>query len=70
MRSQFRLRGIVWFCWQDRDPLTGESNWWGVNSGVIRRDGSSKPAWTAYANVAGGVSTAASALPDPVGISP
>jgi hypothetical protein len=70
MRSQFRLRGIVWFCWQDRAPQTGDSNGRGVNSGEIRRDGSSKPAWTAYANVAGGVSTAASALPDPVGISP
>ncbi len=53
-RADLKLRSAVWFCWRDRPPNVGESDWWGVHSGLFRTDGSAKLAWRAYSTVAGG----------------
>jgi hypothetical protein len=53
-RSDWHLKSVVWFCWRDRAPDPGEANWWGIHAGLFRKGGLPKPAWNAYAAVAGG----------------
>ena len=53
-RRQHRL-GVArafWFSWQDRALGKGETDWWAVNTGLFRVDGSAKPAWRAFRRLA------------------
>lgn len=47
-RRRYRLGLVSWFAWQDRSPRGNEPNWWAIHTGLLRRNGSAKPAWTAY----------------------
>jgi hypothetical protein len=53
-RGRYRIGMGVWFAWRDRTPDPGERNWWAINTGLFTRAGAPKPAWLAYAKVAGG----------------
>ncbi len=50
-----RLLGVeraFWFSWQDRALAKGERDWWAVNTGLFRVDGSAKPAWQVFRGLA------------------
>ena len=49
-RGRYRIRGVVWYA---LDDVPGSSNW-AYNSGLFDVNGAPKPAWPAYAAVAGG----------------
>ena len=52
MRRRYRLGLVSWFSWQDRAPRGGEPNWWAIHTGLLRRNGSAKPALRAYSRIA------------------
>jgi hypothetical protein len=54
LRRQLGIRLVVWFSWRDRAPVAGESNWWGINTGLFTAGGSPKPAWQALVGLTGG----------------
>ena len=49
-RFKYRIQGVVWYAFDD---VAGSSNW-AYNSGLFDVNGHAKPAWPAYAKVAGG----------------
>jgi hypothetical protein len=53
-RRHYGIGMGVWFAWRDRSPDAGERNWWAINTGLFTGAGQPKPAWRAYAKVAGG----------------
>jgi hypothetical protein len=53
-RRGWLLRSVDWFVWGDRPRQQGEPDWWGLHSGLFNVNGGAKPAWSAYAHVAGG----------------
>jgi hypothetical protein len=59
-RSELRLRGIYWFALRDAPSEAGAESWWGWGTGLLRQDGSAKPAFDAYLQLAG---TAPRAVP-------
>lgn len=59
-RDSLRLRGMVWWNWADAPPYAGGKDYWGLHCGLLRIDGSDKPALTAFASIA-----ADAAAPDP-----
>jgi hypothetical protein len=53
-RFDWHLRSVCWFVWRDRPRSSGEGDYWGLHTGLFDVDGHAKPAWRAYAAVAGG----------------
>lgn len=49
-QTSLHIRGMVWFSWRD----TGEPKHWGTHTGLFWAKGYPKPAWGAFAKVAGG----------------
>jgi hypothetical protein len=47
-RARLRLRGIVYYDWQDCAPYTGGTDFWGLHTGLHAVDGTPKPALTAF----------------------
>jgi hypothetical protein len=47
-RSALRLRGFVVFRWIDKAPNAGQQDSWPLNTGLLRSDGSAKPALRAF----------------------
>ncbi len=43
-----RLRGFVYYGWQDLPPYLGRSDYWGFHTGLTRADGTAKPARRAF----------------------
>jgi hypothetical protein len=60
LRSKLRLGGLYWFALRDAAPATGDQSWWGWDTGLLREDGSAKPAFWSYLKLA---STAPRAVP-------
>jgi hypothetical protein len=56
IRRRHRVGLAAWFSWRDRAPAPGQSDWWGINTGLFQRDGEEKPAWQAYGDVTGAAS--------------
>ena len=50
-----RLRRVAWYSWRDPASSRATCNFC-YGSGLFHRDGSPKPAWSAYVNLAGGQS--------------
>ena len=48
LRSQLGIRGFVYFNWRDSTPYSGGTDFWGLHTGLLRRDGTPKPAFAAY----------------------
>jgi hypothetical protein len=51
-RRRFKIDGVVWFSLTDRARRAGERNWWGINTGLLRANGSRKPAWRVFVRFA------------------
>ena len=51
-RAALRLRGLVVFRWRDVRRTPGQRDVWPLNSGLLRTDGSSKPALAAFTDAA------------------
>jgi len=51
-REQLRIRGVVYFNWRDSTPYAGGRDFFGLHTGLLRRDGQAKPALSAYKKVA------------------
>jgi len=47
-RDRLRLRGAVYYFWQDCAPWPGGKDFWGLHTGLHRLDGSAKPALAAF----------------------
>ena len=52
-RRAFRLRGVFWYSWRDKDGGDRICAWCG-HAGLRNADGSAKPAWDAFVKVASG----------------
>jgi hypothetical protein len=53
-RRRLRLRGFVYFSWRDGQPY-GSGDQWGLHTGLLRLDGSHKPAYNAFARATRGL---------------
>ncbi len=54
-RSRWNLQKVMWFGYTDIDPATiGSPDYWGVHTGLLRGDGSPKPAYGAFLEYLGG----------------
>ena len=51
-RVELELRGVVYFNWRDSLPFRGGRDFFGLHTGLLRRDGSPKPALSSYRSVA------------------
>jgi polysaccharide biosynthesis protein PslG len=51
-RRGLRLRGIYWFALRDEPSPPNDPSWWGWHTGLLRPDGSAKPAFDAYLRLA------------------
>jgi polysaccharide biosynthesis protein PslG len=53
-RRRLRIGAVVWFSLQDRRPVSGERDWWGLHTGLFRVSGNPKPGWFAFVRRTGG----------------
>ena len=53
LASSLRLRGVVYFGWRDAPPYAGGVDFWGLHTGLLARNGTGKPALSAYYQAAG-----------------
>ena len=52
-RERLRLRGVVYHSWMDGAPYAPKfKDWWGIHTGLLRLDGSPKPALRAFQRTA------------------
>ena len=51
-RRALHLRGVVYYDWRDAPPFPGGRDFYGLHTGLLRRDGRAKPALAAYRRVA------------------
>ena len=51
-RRQLGIRGIVYFNWRDSRPFAGGHEFFGLHTGLLRRNGTAKPALGAFARAA------------------
>jgi hypothetical protein len=47
-QASLKLRGFFYFAWKDGKPYAGHSDFWGLHTGLLRKNGSSKPAFAAF----------------------
>jgi hypothetical protein len=48
-RAHFKLRGLVYYSWRDGAPYAPQfRDFWGLHTGLLRRNGSAKPALAAF----------------------
>jgi hypothetical protein len=47
-QASLKLRGFFYFAWKDGKPYSGRSDFWGLHTGLLRKNGSSKPAFAAF----------------------
>jgi len=51
-RGSLRLRGMVYFNWRDAKPWPGGKDFWGLHTGLLRRNNTPKPAYYAFRDTA------------------
>jgi hypothetical protein len=51
-RDELGLRGVIYFNWRDSLPFEGGRDFFGLHTGLLRRNGSAKPALDSYRRVA------------------
>jgi hypothetical protein len=51
-RRELGLRGVVYFDWKDAPPYAGGRDFFGLHTGLLRRDGTPKPGLAAYQRAA------------------
>lgn len=47
-RAALNLRGVVYYNWRDARPYPGGKEFWGLHTGLLRKNGSAKPAYKAF----------------------
>ncbi|MBJ7519176.1 MAG: hypothetical protein JHC84_05725 [Solirubrobacteraceae bacterium] len=47
-----KLRGIIYYAWRDVRPFPGGKDFWGLHTGLVKRNNAVKPALSAYADAA------------------
>ena len=47
-RRELGVRGVVYFNWRDAPPYPGGQNFFGLHTGLLRRDGTPKPALRSF----------------------
>jgi len=53
-RKPLRLRGVVYYSWRDMAPYPPiYKDMWGLHTGLLRQDGSPKPAYSAFVRAVG-----------------
>jgi hypothetical protein len=53
LKRRYKLRGVVYFSWRDADPYPPNyQDMWGLHTGLLRKDGSAKPAFRAFSKAA------------------
>ena len=56
-RDRLRLDGIFYFNWRDVSPAAGSGDHWGLHTGLLREDGSPKPALQALTDATSAISS-------------
>ena len=56
-RGRLRLDGVFYFNWRDVSPAPGSRDRWGLHTGLMREDGSPKPALQALTDATWAIST-------------
>src|SRR5215207_710247 len=56
-RGQLRLDGVFYFNWRDVTAAPGSRDHWGLHTGLLREDGSAKPAMQALTDVTSAISS-------------
>jgi hypothetical protein len=51
-RAQLKLRGVIWYGWQDKIYAKGPKNWWGFHLGLLNTRRQPKPALAAISAAA------------------
>jgi len=51
--DEWNIAGILWYAWRDTQPGEAVCDWC-ATTGLFDADGAARPAWTAYAELAGG----------------
>jgi hypothetical protein len=51
-RDELRIRGVVYFNWRDSLPYAGGVDFFGLHTGLLRRNGQAKPGLPSYKKVA------------------
>jgi hypothetical protein len=53
LRNKLKLRGIIYFGWQDQEPYPPAfREQWGLHTGLFKRNGRPKPGYNAFKNLA------------------
>jgi hypothetical protein len=47
-RTALNLRGFFYFAWRDGAVYKGGKDFWGLHTGLLRKNGKRKPAYTAF----------------------
>src|SRR5439155_24624234 len=47
-RNRLKLRGAVYYSWRDQPVYAGGKNFWGLHTGLIRVNGTPKPALRSF----------------------
>ncbi|MBJ7332925.1 MAG: hypothetical protein JHC95_23730, partial [Solirubrobacteraceae bacterium] len=47
-RKKLRVRSAIYYSWIDLPPHPGGDDYWGLHTGILRPDGSPKPALNAF----------------------
>jgi hypothetical protein len=47
-RRALRIAGFVYFGWKDGRPYPGRSDFWGLHTGLLEKDGVAKPSYAAF----------------------
>ncbi len=47
-RRSLKLQGVIYFNWRDAPPYPGGKDFWGLHTGLLRMDGTPKPAYDAF----------------------
>lgn len=50
--ERLKLRGIIYYAWRDVPPFPGGKDFWGLHTGLVKRNNAVKPALTAYRDAA------------------
>lgn len=50
-RRRLKISSVSWFCFRDRLPGVGESNYWALHAGLFTLDGKAKRAWGTYKRI-------------------
>jgi polysaccharide biosynthesis protein PslG len=54
-QTALKIRGFFYFSWTDAPPYAGHGDFWGLHTGLLRKDGTHKPAFDAFQQAVAGL---------------